>query len=60
MNTSPSIPDELWQQIPPTAQAAIRALIKRYEWSYLTECIAAVAEGCAFPSLLNAHNVASA
>jgi transposase len=31
MNTDPPIPDELWQQIPPPAQTAIRALIQRYE-----------------------------
>jgi transposase len=31
MNAGPLIPDELWQQIPPAAQAAIRALIQRYE-----------------------------
>jgi transposase len=31
MSAGPPIPDELWQQIPPTAQAAIRALIQRYE-----------------------------
>src|SRR5262252_6496340 len=31
MNADPRIPDELWQQIPPAAQAAIRALIQRYE-----------------------------
>src|SRR6516225_12225124 len=31
MSASPPIPDELWQQIPPAAQAAIRALIQRYE-----------------------------
>jgi transposase len=31
MNSDPPIPDELWQQIPPAAQAAIRALIQRYE-----------------------------
>ena len=31
MNADPPIPDELWQQIPPAAQAAIRALIERYE-----------------------------
>ena len=31
MNADPPIPDELWQQIPPAAQAAIRALIQRYE-----------------------------
>src|SRR5215472_16601766 len=31
MNAGPPISDELWQQIPPAAQAAIRALIQRYE-----------------------------
>src|SRR6185312_9952485 len=31
MDADPLIPDELWQQIPPAAQAAIRALIQRYE-----------------------------
>jgi transposase len=31
MNADPPIPDELWQQIPPAAQAAIRDLIQRYE-----------------------------
>jgi transposase len=31
MNADPPIPDELWQQVPPAAQAAIRALIQRYE-----------------------------
>ena len=31
MNADPPIPDELWQQIPPAAQTAIRALIERYE-----------------------------
>jgi transposase len=31
MHADPPIPDELWQQIPPAAQAAIRALIQRYE-----------------------------
>jgi transposase len=31
MSASPPIPNELWQEIPPTAQAAIRALIQRYE-----------------------------
>jgi hypothetical protein len=31
MNADPPIPDELWQQIPPAAQAAIRTLIQRYE-----------------------------
>src|SRR6516162_819577 len=31
MNAAPPIPEELWQQIPPAAQAAIRALIQRYE-----------------------------
>jgi len=31
MNADPPIPDELWQQIPPAAQAAIRALIQHYE-----------------------------
>jgi transposase len=31
MKADPPIPDELWQQIPPAAQAAIRALIQRYE-----------------------------
>jgi transposase len=31
MNADPPIPDELWQQIPPTAQAAILALIQQYE-----------------------------
>lgn len=31
MNADTPIPDELWAQIPPTAQAAIRALIQRYE-----------------------------
>jgi transposase len=31
MSAGPPIPDELWQQIPPAAQAAIRALIQRYE-----------------------------
>ncbi|HTU92548.1 MAG TPA: DUF6444 domain-containing protein [Gemmataceae bacterium] len=31
MNADPPIPDELWQQIPPAAQAAIRALIVRFE-----------------------------
>src|SRR6516164_5143509 len=31
MNADPPIPDELWQQIPPAAQAAIRALIQQYE-----------------------------
>jgi transposase len=29
-------------------------------WSYLTECVAAVAEGCVVPSLLNAPTAASA
>ena len=31
MNTDPPIPDELWQQIPPAAQAALLALIQHYE-----------------------------
>ena len=31
MSVPPPIPDELWQQIPPAAQAALRALIQRYE-----------------------------
>jgi len=31
MNSDPPIPDELWQQISPAAQAAIWALIQRYE-----------------------------
>jgi len=31
MNADPPIPDELWQQIPPTARAAILALIQQYE-----------------------------
>jgi hypothetical protein len=31
MNADPPIPDELWQQISPAAQAALRALIQRYE-----------------------------
>src|SRR6516225_8707573 len=31
MNAAPPIPEELWQQIPPAAQAAIRDLIQRYE-----------------------------
>jgi len=31
MKADPPIPDELWQQISPAAQAAIRALIQRYE-----------------------------
>jgi transposase len=31
MNAGPPIPDELWQQIPPAAQAAILALIQHYE-----------------------------
>ncbi len=31
MNTAPPIPEELWQQIPPAAQAALRALIHHYE-----------------------------
>jgi transposase len=31
MNADPPIPDQLWQQIPPAVQAAIRALIQRYE-----------------------------
>src|SRR6516225_11606055 len=31
MNADPPIPDELWQQIPPATQAAIRTLIQRYE-----------------------------
>jgi transposase len=31
MNADPPIPDELWQQIPPAAQAAILALIQHYE-----------------------------
>src|SRR6516162_3968853 len=31
MSAAPPIPDELWQQIPPAAQAAILALIQRYE-----------------------------
>jgi transposase len=31
MKADPPIPDELWQQIPPAAQAAILALIQRYE-----------------------------
>src|SRR5262249_2126590 len=31
MSAGPLIPDELWQQIPPAAQAAIRALIQHYE-----------------------------
>jgi hypothetical protein len=29
-------------------------------WDFLTECAAAVAEGCAVPSLLKAPNVAPA
>jgi transposase len=31
MNSDPPIPDDLWQQIPPAAQAAILALIQHYE-----------------------------
>jgi transposase len=31
MNGQPPIPEELWQQIPPAAQAAILALIQHYE-----------------------------
>jgi transposase len=31
MKADPPIPDELWRQIPPAAQAAILALIQRYE-----------------------------
>ncbi|HEY7427009.1 MAG TPA: IS66 family transposase [Gemmataceae bacterium] len=31
MSAGPLIPDELWQQIAPAAQAAIRALIQHYE-----------------------------
>ena len=31
MNADPPISDELWRQIPPTAQAAILALIQQYE-----------------------------
>jgi transposase len=31
MNPDPPIPAELWQQIPPAAQTAIRTLIERYE-----------------------------
>jgi transposase len=31
MPSVPPIPDELWNQIPPAAQAAIRALVQRYE-----------------------------
>jgi transposase len=31
MSAGPPIPDELWQQIPPAAQAAILALIQHYE-----------------------------
>jgi transposase len=31
MNAGPPIPDELWQQIPPAAQAALLALIQHYE-----------------------------
>ena len=31
MSSGPPIPDALWQQIPPAAQAAIRALIQHYE-----------------------------
>jgi transposase len=31
MSAGPPIPDELWKQIPPAAQAAILALIQRYE-----------------------------
>src|SRR6516162_11568440 len=31
MNADPPIPAELWQQIPPAAQAAILALIQHYE-----------------------------
>jgi transposase len=31
MNAGPPIPDELWQQIPPAAQAAILALIQHYQ-----------------------------
>src|SRR6516162_8285231 len=31
MSAGLPIPDELWQQIPPAAQTAIRALIERYE-----------------------------
>jgi transposase len=31
MNADRPIPDELWEQIPPAAQVAIRALIQRYE-----------------------------
>src|SRR5215471_16506942 len=31
MSAGPPIPDELWQQIPLAAQAAIRGLVQRYE-----------------------------
>ena len=31
MIEEPPIPDELWQEIPPAAQAAILALIQHYE-----------------------------
>jgi transposase len=31
----------------------------RNVWDYLTECVAAVAEGCAIPSLLDAPNAAA-
>ncbi len=31
MSAAPPIPDELWQQIPPAAQAALCALIRHYE-----------------------------
>jgi len=31
MSAGPPIPDELWQQIPPAAQAAILSLIQHYE-----------------------------
>ncbi len=31
MKVDPPIPDELWQQIPPAAQAVIWALIQQYE-----------------------------
>jgi hypothetical protein len=96
MNTDSPIPDELWQQITPAAQAAIRALIQRYErrladlearlkqnstnsfkppswsvvetcrrqssdvWGYLTECVAAAAEGRTVSSLLTPPNITHA
>jgi transposase len=31
MDADPPIPDELWEQIPPAAQTAIRSLIQRYQ-----------------------------